>query len=193
MANERPSKRDPGKPEQRKLEEMLLYIARRTEGDPSCGKTKLNKIFFYADFEAYRSLGRSISGCTYRKQPYGPVPAELRSAVTAMEERRDCAWATRDYFGRDLEKLVALREPDLQDFTSEEIALIHRVIQSLEKYNATEVSDLSHQFVGWQIAEQGEEIPYETVFVAPAQPLTDDESSWLIEAVEEFREQSLPS
>lgn len=181
------------KPDERKLEEMLLYIARRTEGDPSCGKTKLNKIFFYADFEAYRSLGRSISGCTYRKQTFGPVPAELRSAVSAMEARRDCAWARREYFGHELEKLVALREPDIKAFTSEEIALIHRVIQGLEKLNSTEVSDLSHQFVGWQIAEQGEEIPYETVFVAPARPLTDEESSWLVEAFEDFREQPLPS
>jgi hypothetical protein len=40
----------------------------------------------------------------------------------------------------------------------------------------TEVSELSHDHIGWKAAASGEVIPYETVFVGdPSMPLSEDE------------------
>ena len=42
-----------------------------------------------------------------------------------MEELKPaCAEAERDYFGRKQRRIVALREPDLSEFTGAEIALV---------------------------------------------------------------------
>lgn len=175
----------------RKFREMILYVARSAEHDPRCGATKLNKILFYADFWAYRKLGQSISGRVYRKRDFGPVPHRMAQTVANMEAKGDCAWARRDYHGRDLKKLVPLREPDLSLFDSREIDLIGRVIDELWELNATEVSDLSHRFVGWQAASMGEEIPYETVFVGDPAPLAKEEEAWALDAVREFSGEAL--
>lgn len=85
--------------------------------------------------------------------------------------------------------MVALREPDLSVFSAEEVDLIHRVVRELWELNATEVSDLSHRFVGWQVASMGEEIAYGSVFVGDARPWSDEETSWALEAIRDFREQ----
>lgn len=181
---------DPANEAQR-FSELLLLVARATESDPRCGATKLNKILFYADFGAYRALGRSISGQAYRKLEFGPAPRSVTQAVDALVAQGVCAWADRTYFGYPLRKLVALREPSLALFTAEEVELVHRVVEDLWELNATEVSDLSHRFAGWQAAAMGEEISYNTVFVGePQPPLTEAEAEWALEALQEYREQA---
>lgn len=173
----------------KKFRELLLYVARKTEADPRCGSVKLNKILFYCDFEAYRRFGRAITGEEYQKLEYGPAPRRLLPQIEEMEREGVCAWADREYFGFHLKKLLPLREPDLSLFTGEEIDIVNTVIDSLWDLNATEVSDLSHRFVGWQVVDPGETIPYETVFVGPPRPLTDQETVWAHEVMREYGEQ----
>lgn len=169
-----------------KFRELILYVARETEDDPKCGATKLNKILFYADFLAYRELGSSLSGQTYQRLEHGPAPRGIVPAVEAIQESGECAWAERSYYGLTLKKLIPLREPDLSPFTGPEVDLVQRVIAQLANLNATEVSELSHQFAGWQAADDGEEIPYETVFVAEPRPLSRDEEAWALEVIEDY-------
>ena len=178
----------------RKFQELILYVARRGEADPRCGSTKLNKILFYADFEAYRKLGASISGELYQKLEHGPAPRRLLPAIEEMEAAGWCAWGTRDYYGFELRKLLALREPDTSLFSGPELDIVNRVIQDLWELNATEVSDLSHRFAGWQAAELGETIPYETVFVGQPRPLSPEELAWVEELArgEDERETAAP-
>lgn len=169
-----------------KFREMVLYVARETEQDPRCGFTKLNKILFYADFTAFRKLGRPISGAQYRKLQHGPVPKTILPLVEDMEAAKDCAIATRDHFGYTQKRVLALRDPRLDLFTAEEIDIIRNVIDDLHDLNATEVSDLSHRFMGWRLAEQGEDIPYETVYIGEPGPLSAEELAWAKSAIDEY-------
>jgi hypothetical protein len=169
-----------------KFQELILLVARECGEDPRCGATKLNKILFYLDFLAYEELGRSISGEAYRKLERGPVPRRILPVVEDMLSAGWCAWADRDYFGLPLRKLQPLREPDLSLFSAEELEVVRRVIRDLWELNATEVSDLSHRFAGWQAAAPGEEIPYETVFVDEPRRLTDEEVEWAQEVIREY-------
>jgi hypothetical protein len=172
----------------KKFEELILYIARESQEDRRCGATKLNKILFYADFMAYHKLGRSITGQKYQKLERGPAPRRIVLVVDAMIARGLCAWAERSYFGFPLRKLLALREPDVSVFSAEELDIARTVVSELWDLNATEVSDLSHRFVGWQAADFGEEIPYQTVFVDEPRPLTQEEEAWAHEVIEEYLE-----
>ncbi len=163
------------KAKSKKFRELILYVARETEADPKCGKTKLYKILFYSDFWAYSKLGHSISGQEYQKLENGPAPRRAYPEIKAMLASQLCAWGVRDYFGREQQKLLALREPDLSEFTGEEISIVRDVIRILWPYGASEVSDLSHRFIGWQLAEQGEIIPYSTVSLGAPRPPTTNE------------------
>jgi hypothetical protein len=169
-----------------KFKEMILYVAKQADKDDRCGKTKLNKLLFYADFEAYRRFGASISGQSYQKRQFGPVPVAFLPTVDAMVAERACAWARREYFDKQLEKLIALRNPDLSAFSGEEVDVMCSVVERLWDLNATEVSDLSHRFPGWMAAEIGEEIPYETAFVGDPRRLSPDETSWAEAVIAEY-------
>jgi hypothetical protein len=173
----------------RKFEELILYIARESQEDRRCGATKLNKILFYADFLAYRKLGRPITGQKYQKLERGPAPKRVMPVIEELISGGACAWAERSYFGFPLKKLLALREPDVSVFSAEELDIARTIISELWELNATEVSDLSHRFVGWQAAEIGEEIPYETVFVGEPRPLSPEEEAWAHEVIEDYLEQ----
>jgi len=170
----------------RKFRELILFVARETKADRSCGATKLNKILFYADFRAYEQLGRSITGERYQKLEHGPAPRRMVPVAEAMAAEGCCAWDEQDYFGFSLRKLVPLREPDLSLFSASEIDLARRVVRELAPLNATEVSDLSHRFAGWQATEIGEDIPYATVFVDEPRPFTADELTWALEVVDAY-------
>ena len=85
--------------------------------------------------------------------------------------------ARREYHGRTQQRPVALREPDLEAFSGNEIALVNDVIRDLWEQNATEVSQISPDFMGWHAAAMGEVIPYETLLVDNS-PLTEEEEAW---------------
>lgn len=66
-------------------------------------------------------------------------------------------------------RIAPLRSPDLEKFTSEQISIIDEVIEILKDKDADEVSELSHNFIGWKIVKDYEEIPYEAVFLCDPQ------------------------
>lgn len=97
-----------------KLREAILYVALRSEGDPNFGKTKLFKVLFYGDFGYYAQTGRAITGATYERMPYGPVPREAFDLIDEMVVLRELALAPRHHFGFEQQCPLSLREPDLQ-------------------------------------------------------------------------------
>jgi Antitoxin SocA-like, Panacea domain len=163
-----------------KLGELILYVAERCEGDPDFGATKLNKILFYADFVAYAKRGGSITGQEYQRLPNGPAPRRLVPVIDKLTQEGAAVVRTRDHFPFQQKRTIALREPNLKDFTGEEIAIVEQVIHDLRGMGAASVSDLSHRFIGWQVARQGETIPYETVFVDTSE-LTEAEARYALE------------
>lgn len=169
-------KSSPPEPDDAKLAELMLYVARRCEADLAFGATKLNKILFFADFLAYLRTGRPITGQRYQKLDQGPAPRRLLPVQKALCRKDDAALGKRDHFGRPQSRLIALREPDLSRFSGVEIAIVDEVLAMLEGHNARAASELSHRFLGWQLAKKGEDIPYQSALLE-RRPLTDAEKA----------------
>ncbi|HEY6322816.1 MAG TPA: Panacea domain-containing protein [Thermoanaerobaculia bacterium] len=170
----------------KKFTELVLHVARETEHDRKCGKTKLNKILFFSDFEAYRVLGSSITGQDYLKFDKGPVCRGMLPLIARLEENGDAEWEPRNYYGLTLLKLKPHRAPDLSVFSEAELEIVARVIEDLEPLDATDVSQLSHLFAGWQVVANGEKIPYNSVFVGAERELSEDELAWADEVIREY-------
>ena len=160
----------------RKMKELILYLATKSEGDPRFSSTKLNKLLFYCDFTAYRQLGRSITGHSYQKLPFGPAPRAVLPILSQMQRDGDCDEVRKDYFGREQRRVKANRPPQTTIFSEDELQLADQIVAELWENSASEVSDRSHDFIGWQAAEFNEVIPYETVFLGdPSTPVSEDE------------------
>jgi len=148
-----------------KLRELILFICRRSEGDGPFGATKLNKLLFFSDFVAYRKFGKSITGHRYQRLKKGPAPRALLPICNQMEAEGTIAFAERDYHGYTQKQIFARRDANLQEFSADEIALVTELIEEYWGKTATQLSDLSHEFRGWQLAEDGEDIPYEVALI----------------------------
>jgi Protein of unknown function (DUF4065) len=158
-----------------KLAELILYVSKKCAEDPCFGATKLNKILYFSDFLHYGNNGVPITGVEYQKLPYGPAPRRLVPVRDKLVEQGDLGIQPIELRSGSIQKKpVNLREPDLRAFTGIEIATVDMVIQSLADQNTETVSELSHRMVGWQVVNENETIPYNTVFISNP-PLTDTE------------------
>lgn len=153
-------------PNEEKFKELILYIITKTEGDPSFGAIRLNKALFFADLFAYGQLGRSITGQEYQKLEMGPAPRRLVPVRDEMIESEDVVTAKRAFKGYTQHRLVAMREPNLSEFSGAEIALVDELLSLMKGKTGKEVSDMSHGFLDcWDGVPLHETIPLSVVFV----------------------------
>lgn len=159
--------------DERKLAELILYVAARLVDDPKGGATKINKVLFAAEFAHTRLHGAPITGVTYQKLKHGPAPRRL---VPIRDElvRNGSAERRRDYYlGYPLDRLVPLRDADTTLFTDDEIKIVDQAITALWSKTAVEASELSHRELGWRMVDMGEDIPYEAAYLAPSAEATE--------------------
>lgn len=170
----------------RKLAHMLLYVAEKVEGDPRAGKTKLHKILFFSDFEAFRRTGESISGEHYVKYDQGPFLKPLDSTVNKMANAGLAEWAPANQW---LEvRLVPRAKADVSLLTDLDRQILSSNVKRFWGMSASGVSNLSHRLFGWQTTPNGQEIPYNSAYVGDARPLDSTETAWALELIGKYRE-----
>ena len=156
-----------------KFIELCLYIAKKSAGDERFGATKLDKIFYFCDFEAYRELGKPITGADYKHQERGALPNQYIPIHNEIVGQ-DVEIVEVNYHGNKQKRTIAKREPDLTKFTEDELTIVDRVIDRLWLYDATSVGRLSQEEIGYKLTEKDEIIPYTCAYFL-ATPLTEEQ------------------
>lgn len=158
-----------------KFKELLLYIAKKTEGDPTFGAIRMNKALFFADMFAFGRFGKSITGAEYQKLEHGPAPRSLLPLRKELIDAGDAVIAPRNVGGQTQHRLVHLREPNLSEFSGQEIALVDESLSAMSGMTAARVSNISHLIVEcWNELPERETIPLEIVFIE-LRDLTEEE------------------
>jgi hypothetical protein len=158
-----------------RLKELIVYIAKKSGDDPSFGKTKLIKLLAWSDFLAYARLGRSLTGADYIKLDYGPAPKQFPPALNLLRALGRVREVGEDAFTYTQDRVIAVDEPDLSNYTPEEIALVDEVVHHFREWSNTALSEESHrEFVGWRLAGDREPIRFASVFLSP-EGLTDED------------------
>ncbi|MDE2852530.1 MAG: Panacea domain-containing protein [Chloroflexota bacterium] len=162
------------KPNRQKMRQLILYISQNCARQSSYGKTKLFKTLYFADSLSFLHSGEPITGWRYVRLPYGPFPDVIDAELQAMIESKllQMQIVGGDYL-YPLQKPVNLKEPDLSEFSPQEIVIVNHVIQELENLSGTYLSESTHRGA-WKFVSQGEEIPYES-FHLDTHPLTEPE------------------
>lgn len=169
-----------------KFRELILYLARESEGDDYFGVVKLNKLLFNIDFEAYRRFGKPVTGQEYQALPYGPAPRLVLPTMEEMQIEGDLIIREEQVYGYTKKRPLALREANIHLFSQDEIALISHTLLRCWHMSATQLSNLSHEYIGWALAEQGETIPY-SVALLGRDELTEQEQQYAQVAEERAR------
>ncbi|THJ22385.1 MAG: DUF4065 domain-containing protein [Nitrospira sp. CG24E] len=157
-----------------KLRELILHIAQKSLSDPRCGAVKLNKLLYYADFTAYRNLGKSITGAEYQHLPEGPAP---RGGLPAQDRLKQDGAIEMKYepsiVGEPLHRIIPKRKP-YPIFSKQERELVNRIIKEFWALTGSELSEKSHKEFGWRLTKLGETIHYRTSWLSSS-PLTEEQ------------------
>lgn len=157
-----------------KLREAIVFVASMSDRDDSFGATKLNKLLFRADFTAFTQWGRPVTGVEYFALENGPAPRPMKKLLRLMQDQGDIAIREKDYFGYDQHRVISLRTPNTDSFSKEELELLFQLIQRYWGVSGTSMSNESHEFLGWQLAQLEETIPYNVALVGDREPTLDE-------------------
>lgn len=167
-----------------KLKALVHYICFRAPNPKKFGATKLNKILLYSDMEAYLTLGQPITGETYVKQQYGPVPKHILTVLEELEREQAIVISEATGYNVSAGQSYAQRQffpilrPNLSVFSGEEISLVDAVVETIcDHHTAASISEASHDVI-WESAEIGEEIPYYTVYSHLLGEITPKDVDW---------------
>lgn len=156
----------------RRMGELMLYLADVCSSDEHWGATKLNKLLRLIDRMGFAEFGEPITGTEYTRQMHGPVPRRLLPVKRMLLETGAAIEKPRSFFGKQQKQLVALREANLSLFTARQIALVDRIVRREWGKSAKQMSDETHG-LAWKIAGQnGTRIPYEAVYISD-EPITE--------------------
>jgi hypothetical protein len=160
-------------------------------GPDEVGGVRLRKILYFSDALQYLHTGQPITGATYVKQQYGPVPKQLNAALERLESWGALKVKREPHpYGYPMDLYYALGEPDLSLFTPEEISRVDRLIDKIcNNFSAERISTASHH-EAWEAGDIGEELPYHTVFVAKSGEITEDAVACARERIERYERSS---
>jgi len=161
-----------------KIHELVLYVCAKSAKDERFGRTKLNKILFFADFLAFANTGKAITEVTYWTLPWGPGPKCLLPVLDKLTKAGRLAEQDINFYEKPQKRPIALKAPDLKHFTAEEISLVDYVIEKLWNLTAAEVSEFSHRFLFWWDAMPEKTlIPYAAAWVSVPREFTAEETA----------------
>lgn len=149
-----------------KFKQTFLYILSRCGQKPNIGKTILNKLLYFADFNFYEKNGeKSITNATYIKMPFGPVPSVMEGVITEMIKDNQIHAFKSIYQGYEQDRFSPLSVPDISWFSALEIQELDTVIDQFSDKTASWVSNHSHEDVPYKATEWiGTSISYGLAF-----------------------------
>lgn len=160
-----------------RFESLVHYVCYRCENPQQLGKTKLNKILWFSDMLHFELTGEPLTGESYVKLQFGPVPKHIDGAIEGLRaggklsvRLPEATYDTTLYF--------ATETPSLDDFTAEEISLVDRIIEDVcQNHTAASISRLTHDAI-YELAQMGEEIPYEAFLAAELGEISEQDVRW---------------
>jgi hypothetical protein len=150
------------------------------------GATKLNKICWYSDLDAYRRLGHSITGAAdYIRLQFGPTPKGVHNVIDQLSDQGRIAASKVNFYGRPKTMYLSRVKPNIGAFSSEEIAIVDAIAEIIcSKHSANSISRISHDAL-WEEIELGADIPIAAAAVIPGD-ITADDVSWAERMIADF-------
>lgn len=132
-----------------KLINAIVFYAANTQ---FCGKIKLFKLLYLADFEHFSQTGKSVTGFEYQAWKFGPVPAELMEEWEELNP--DMAQAVRIEFEKEVDyvrQAVKVNEGisfDDELFTPRELRIMASIAEKYRKTKSAKLIDVTHEQKG---------------------------------------------
>ncbi len=154
-------------PEREKYKHMIRAYLREADTHGSIlKKTKLANLLYLADFAWYYTHKQSMSGMTYRRLAFGPVPDSYFSVIEEMEgdgELNITQVARDDYHMYEMEETRASKKEALHLISKKELELIKNIWKRWEDAKTEEIVRFTHNQTPYATAEENGNLTYEKI------------------------------
>jgi len=144
-----------------KFKNVLLYFLEHCAGKPNVGEAVLYRLLYFADFNYYEIYEEQLTGASYRKLPFGPVPQKMDAVLHQMMTDGLVERIKTIYHGFPQTRYLPLVKADLSQLKASEKQVMDGVIQQMSDWSAKTISDYLHHDLPWEVTEEGKEIQYE--------------------------------
>lgn len=148
-----------------KFKSLIHYIISIYDKQESINRAVLFKLLYFSEFNFYETNERLITGESYLKWDYGPVPRDfLESKNELIQEGK--IKEKKQSLGNDYKKYTysSLVNLDTNIFNEDELDCIKNTFEKIGHMGASQISAYIHGDMPWQAAEDNEEIEPEFVF-----------------------------
>ncbi len=145
-----------------KYEQMLFAFLRNISGDGMITKTKLAKLLYLADFGWFYDTYKSMSGLSYRKIEYGPVPDYYFRLLAELEGDGKIAIKFKDNAQLISETRTGQRVAD-DLISTKEKKFIKKIAIKWQEKDTKEIVYFTHSQIPYVFSDKGAIIPYELI------------------------------
>jgi hypothetical protein len=161
-----------------RFKKLLHYVVWRAGDRDGFGAVKLYKVLWFSDARSFMLKRTPITGETYIRDQYGPRPQHAQSVIAELENEGAIRVTNDQYFNRPIRHFHSLRNPDKLSLSEEQKKIVDYWIEHIDRdHTAAYISDESHD-LAWEIATQGEEIPYFALFTSRIRDPEEKELEW---------------
>jgi len=143
---------------------LLAFLREAKQSGKALKKTKLAKLLYFADFAWYYKHLESMSGMSYRKIEFGPVPDSYFSLVDDMEQKGELnvtQVAKDDFHMYELHETRSSVSTKLDSLSKEELTLIHSIWEKWEDAKTNEIVNFTHKQMPYMFAEENSIVSYD--------------------------------
>lgn len=148
-------------PNYKKYKQMILaYLRNGNSIDGRIPKTKLAKLLYLADFTWFYKYLKSMSGMSYRKIQYGPVPDSYFRAIDEMFEDGAISVDNTKNDAFLISQTISGEQEKLSELNIEEKKLINNISAKWKNKRTQDIVKFTHEQLPYLICEDNEIIPY---------------------------------
>ena len=133
---------------------MILSILK----DNKLYLTQLMKYLFACDFLSYKKYDKSISSFKYAALPHGPVVNDYKELINYLIQN---SYIKIEVLDETNYLIVSNYEIDEDLFDKQEVAILNEIKTKFKGKTSKDLSDWSHDFIGWKNTNTSSIINYE--------------------------------
>lgn len=145
---------------------ILTFLRMNISKDGKIPKTKLAKMLYLADFAWFYNHLESMSGMTYRKIEYGPVPDAFFRALDELEFDGKINIDCKCDNGKEMYLISeneSNRNEKIQTISAEEKGLMKKIAEKWKNKNTKDIVTFTHNQMPYSLCRDNELIPYELI------------------------------
>jgi len=145
----------------KKFMNVLLYLLEKCAGKPNVGEKLISKLLYFADFNYYELYEEHLTGATYKKVPYGPIPKDFVVIIEKMIETKRIKRIKTDYHKSKQIRYIPLKKSNLEELKASEKEVLDRVIEQFSNWSISAIDEYCQKDLPWLVSKEGEDINYE--------------------------------